>query len=451
MANMQLIEAKTVGSGGVPYIDFSNIPQTFTDLKLVISARDNRAGQPNDDIAFRVGYNGTLNTGNIYTYKRLWGNSASAGSDGQTGVSVATFGMMTGATATANVFGSNEIYISKYASSSAKSIYVDGVSENNSTTSWLVLNSAFVNTANPITDIRVFGADASTLQEFSTFYLYGIQSNLFGAKATGGSVYKTTDYFYHVFASTGIFAPTQSITADVLVVAGGGQGGGGNGGGGGAGGVLLHSAQALTATNYTVTVGAGGSGGLTNSNGISGNPSQFGSLTASVGGGGGGGYSAGAALSGGSGGGGGTAGNITPGAGTSGQGFAGGSGHATDNGAGGGGGAGAVGGAGTPQLGGAGGIGTSTYSSWGTDTQTGQSVGNVFYYAGGGGGANDGTVGEGIAGVGGAGGGGKGGTEGGNVQAVAGTINTGGGGGGEGGGGAGANGGSGIVIVRYAV
>ena len=58
-----------------------------------------------------------------------------------------------------------------------------------------------------------------------------------------------------------------SIDVDILVVAGGGSGGAcinGNyesGGGGGAGGVLGFASQSLPLnTNYTVTVGAGGTG-----------------------------------------------------------------------------------------------------------------------------------------------------------------------------------------------
>ena len=65
------------------------------------------------------------------------------------------------------------------------------------------------------------------------------------AKATGGNIYTDGTYWYHAFRSaSGTFAPTQSLTADILVVAGGGGGGfastqTGRGGGGGAGGLLF--------------------------------------------------------------------------------------------------------------------------------------------------------------------------------------------------------------------
>ena len=84
------------------------------------------------------------------------------------------------------------------------------------------------------------------------------------------------------------------LDVDYLVVAGGGSGGGGYnnaGGGGGAGGYRTGSALTLDFnTNYTVTVGAGGtngtggSGGGNGTRGTNGSNSVFGSITSSGGG-----------------------------------------------------------------------------------------------------------------------------------------------------------------------
>lgn len=119
-------------------------------------------------------------------------------------------------------------------------------------------------------------------------------------------------------------APTFSV--DYLVVAGGGGGGGSTannqnvGGGGGGGGYLESTLTGLSlATNYTVTIGAGGAA---NTSGVS---SVFSSIT-STGGGKGGIYTT-AGANGGSGGGGGSshsaATSTAGGTGTSGQGNAG--------------------------------------------------------------------------------------------------------------------------------
>ena len=82
-------------------------------------------------------------------------------------------------------------------------------------------------------------------------------------------------YRVHTFLTSGTFTVTRAMSVDFLVVAGGGgagQGGYGNGGGGGAGGLRstvtttggggsLESALAVTAQEYIITVGAGGTGG----------------------------------------------------------------------------------------------------------------------------------------------------------------------------------------------
>jgi hypothetical protein len=41
-ATYKLIETVTVGSGGAANIEFTSIPQTYTDLKLVISGKNDK-------------------------------------------------------------------------------------------------------------------------------------------------------------------------------------------------------------------------------------------------------------------------------------------------------------------------------------------------------------------------------------------------------------------------
>lgn len=457
MANMELIEAKTLASSAGS-ITFSAIPQTYTDLKILVSARDDRDGQPNTDLSLRVGYNGTINTGSIYTNYQLYGNGSSTGSQSSS-TTYAYLGMSNGPTSTANTFGNTEIYILNYTSANNKSVSTDGVSENNATLAFAVLNSNIINTSNPITDIQISAVYGSgNFLAGSTFYLYGISNATSTTKATGGIVSSDGVYNYHMFPFSGTFTPTESISnVDYLVIAGGGGGGvasGGGAGGGGAGGLrstvtatggggTIESKLSLTAQAYTVTVGAGGvTSQSAGQRGGSGSNSVFSTITSTGGGFGGApdygtGYKDGGP--GGSGGGGGLY-NTAGGAATpSGQGYAGGASVQDAGGvqAGGGGGAGAVGttGRGTGPVLGAGGAGLQL-TAFSTSTNTGASG---YYAGGGGGGANAGSA------AGGAGGGGTAGS--------AGTANTGGGGGGAGnfnGNTAGA-GGSGIVIVRYAV
>ena len=250
-------------------------------------------------------------------------------------------------------------------------------------------------------------------------------SSLVLAQHGGGTLVALSASVFTFFSGS---APINVV--QYLVIAGGGGGGtgtpAGGGGGGGAGGYRSSvtaensgggvSAEfkivPIAATNYTVTVGAGGAANTSGSNSV------FDTITSTGGGNGMGG--AGSSGAGGSGGGGLGRGDNNfraGGAGTTGQGFAGsGSSGALFAVAGGGGGAAAA----ASGINGAAGVSSSIT---GSSTQR----------AGGGGGYLTGTA---------TGGGGAGGATG-----VAGTANTGGGGGGgDTGGGAG---GSGVVIFSY--
>jgi hypothetical protein len=237
------------------------------------------------------------------------------------------------------------------------------------------------------------------------------------------------------FTNVTITGYTAPYTANYLIVAGGGAGAP-SGGGGGGGGMLVGSTLLTAGQTYSITVGAGGTGGLMSTTApTNGSNSLFNSITSIGGGKGGDDFGS---LDGGVGGSGGGAGRSTSqrvgGNSVYGQGNPGGiNTTASVYPAGGGGGAGGVGGNGsggsTSGNGGAGGLSYITGSA-------------VYYAGGGGGGLISGTT----PGTGGTGGGGNG-----TVTATggAGTVNTGGGGGGsyQLSGSTGGSGGSGVVIL----
>lgn len=449
--NMVAIQTVTVGSGGAANIEFTSIPQTYTDLYVVTSLRVSST-----DITSLVYFN---NSTSSYTRRVLYGDGSSA-----TSASASDAGVLWTNTSsnTASTFGSATIYVPNYTGSNNKSASVDFVTENNATTAYAAINAFLWSNSSAITSIKLV-PNSGTYVQYSTATLYGVTSAGYGAKATGGIITSDANYYYHTFLASDTFTPTSNITADYLVVAGGAGGGGFyTGAGGGAGGLRstvtatggggsLESAVSLTSsTAYTITVGAGGAGGLNDFQGTNGSDSSVSGsgLTTITSTGGGGGGSAGGGVSaryagknGGSGGG--SYNGATVGTGTTNQGYAGGLGNGGYAG-GGGGGAGAAGSAGANGS-------TSSSSTTGGNGGNGVAVaitGTSVYYAGGGGGSAQAS--GGTQGTGGLGGGANGSY---NTKINA-TANTGGGGGASainpGGDGSSGNGGSGIIVIRYA-
>ena len=267
-----------------------------------------------------------------------------------------------------------------------------------------------------------------------------------GMAATGGTVTTDGDYKVHSFNSSGTFQITilgSDAVVEYLVIAGGGGGGSNIGGGGGAGGYRTATGFSVSATTYSITIGAGGAGISPNtSQGNQGSNSIFSSITSTGGGGGGcdsGPYNDG--TNGGSGGGGGGQGGTGGSASPAGQGYDGGDGaNASTYASAGGGGAGGPG----PDASG------SSPAVDGADGLASSITGSSVTRAGGGGGSENGGSTPPGAGSGGAGGGGDGALHNGNSAFPA-DANTGSGGGGMRSGTSGTSGagGSGVVIIRY--
>jgi hypothetical protein len=333
-------------------VAFSSIPAGYTDLVLVCNAI------AATNASMTIQFNG--DTANNYSYIVLDGSGTTVSSNRQNNVSaiqLASWSIGMGSTTIPSPVIAN---IQNYSNATTFKTVLTRSSVVNASAAMGV--DAFAglwrNTA-AITSLTING---NTFAIGSTFSLYGIAAASVGAKATGGDfIGNDGSYFYHVFNSSGTFTPLQSLSTDVLVIAGGGGGGGAMngciGGGGGAGGYQYFTGQSVTATGYTVTVGAGGTGGgVAPDSGTNGSNSVFGALAASVGGGGGGGGSgSGSGLSGNNGGSGGGAGfssttTTVGGTGTAGQGNNGGNEGSGGGGSGGGG----AGGAGTNPFGGAG-------------------------------------------------------------------------------------------------
>jgi hypothetical protein len=158
------IQTITVGSGGASTLDFTSIPQTFTDLKLVLSSRGSGSG------ANFVKFNNST-IGVTQRYILGTGSATAAGSD-----VVMYMGEANYSTFTASTFASSELYIPNYTSANQKSSSSTHVQETNTTAAYAGFNAnLWANTA-AITQITIY-LSAGTYVEYTTATLYGIKSS----------------------------------------------------------------------------------------------------------------------------------------------------------------------------------------------------------------------------------------------------------------------------------
>ena len=163
------IASATVGAGGTASINFTSIPNTYTDLLVLVSLRSTRGGGNVADV--RAEFNG-VTTG--YTAKRLYGDGSAVGSDN----SLASLG--NASSQTANTFSSHYFYIPNYTSSNNKSFSLDSSTENNATGSYNTMSAYLWSNTAVITSvlIRDFSdGNTNNLVQYTTAVLYGISKS----------------------------------------------------------------------------------------------------------------------------------------------------------------------------------------------------------------------------------------------------------------------------------
>ena len=169
MANTYtLIEAKTLASSTAS-VTFTSIPQTFTDLLVKLSVRQDGA---NAGLFLRP----NSSTSNL-THRKIIGDSSSATSDSGSII----FILCNFSSSTSNTFTNSEVYIPNYTSSNYKSVSADSVVENNTTSAGLAfvgLIAGLWSDATAISSLN-FVPEGGGAQFVSgcTFYLYGIKNS----------------------------------------------------------------------------------------------------------------------------------------------------------------------------------------------------------------------------------------------------------------------------------
>jgi hypothetical protein len=153
----------TVGATAVATIDFNNIPQNYTDLKIVLSLRSD----VNSVEALVMNINGSSAN---FTSRFI---DSGAGTP-RTGTAKVD-GIVNGTDYTASTFSSNEIYIPNYTSSNFKSYSVDYVTENNASAGYNGFDAGLWSNVTAITSLSFRRANSGSLVQHSTATLYGVK------------------------------------------------------------------------------------------------------------------------------------------------------------------------------------------------------------------------------------------------------------------------------------
>jgi hypothetical protein len=165
------IATVTVGAGGAATMQFSSIPQTYTDLCLKVSGRSDATGSTWRN--YTLSFNGAGYATNM-TGRGLYGTGSAAGSE-TLGNAIGQFS--TSDSATASTFSNSEIYIPNYTGSANKSFSGDSVTENNATAALAYLVAGLWSDTVAITSITLGNESTAIFKQYSTATLYGISKS----------------------------------------------------------------------------------------------------------------------------------------------------------------------------------------------------------------------------------------------------------------------------------
>lgn len=161
------------------FASFTNIPSTYTDLQLYVSARSARTGSITDGLTLQVNGDGGANykrTTLYNDYSAIYGNGNTT-ANWQTSFDTG-LGNITATNALANSYGKLWAYFGNYANTSQfKQMHMQGVSQTNSDTAnqgyFYFLAGGWANT-NAINSISIIVTTGNNFAAGSTATLYGI-------------------------------------------------------------------------------------------------------------------------------------------------------------------------------------------------------------------------------------------------------------------------------------
>jgi hypothetical protein len=165
------IATVSVGASGTSSIDFTSIPGTYTDLKILCSLRTDSSASSYGEMVY-LKFNGSTSN---FSLKRLEGYGTTVTGSSETD---ARFGRANNASQTASAFANIMVYIPNYANSTNKPWYSDAVNDTNGSTNEMFFHGALWSNTAAITSISIVGSEVgSKFVQYSTATLYGIKNS----------------------------------------------------------------------------------------------------------------------------------------------------------------------------------------------------------------------------------------------------------------------------------
>lgn len=168
-ADYELISTTLVSSAvsSVTFSSLNTVAAAYKHLQIRLAARTATSGNV-DDINIRF----NSDTGSNYAMHQLYGNGSSVASEGYTNTTLAASALVTGNTATANVFGAAVIDILDFANTTTNKT-IRGLSGMASNSNYVLLRSNHWRSTSAVTSITI--SASANLSVGSRFSIYGLK------------------------------------------------------------------------------------------------------------------------------------------------------------------------------------------------------------------------------------------------------------------------------------
>jgi hypothetical protein len=174
MATYSLIQAYTITTPA-SLVSFTSVPQTFTDLKVVMSARSSQSSTRENIL---LGIN-SYNSDTGFSWVGLYNYGGTSMGSNKSPAAKRILGDVPANTNGSNIFSNAEIYIPNYSVTGTHIVSGDAVVENNGGDQFLGFHVvAFTGASVAVTTLNIHcGATPYNFMAGSKFYLYGIKNS----------------------------------------------------------------------------------------------------------------------------------------------------------------------------------------------------------------------------------------------------------------------------------